>query len=354
MDESDWGDDEAEEARDEFLSDEKKALQIEEQIDAHGEQAGGTLVSVALGIIKGMIGPAILYLPHAFAAAGYAVAIPLMILSTAMFLWSSQCLLESWRIENDRLSRRSSSRRKRVHLSYPELAYRAFGPKGEKLVQIGISMMQSGVCITYLIFVPQNLHTSALLLFDWDISTNWCLLFMMAVQIPLSWIRDIRKFKTTNLLGNVLIFYGWIACLGFALDAMVNFDDGSSSNVSDEPFVDRVSQRFGEMKPFNPSGWFLFIGTSVFMFEGSITLLVPQQEAVHSPSDKRKFPALYKKVITSIVCFYCFYSISCWMAFGDDVRTVMTTRCVFMPYCVNQLINYLTTFLYNPAFLPGS
>lgn len=54
MSESDWGDDEAEEARDKFLTDEKKALQIEEPIDAHGEQAGGTLVSVALGIIKGV------------------------------------------------------------------------------------------------------------------------------------------------------------------------------------------------------------------------------------------------------------------------------------------------------------
>ena len=277
-----------------------------------------------------MIGPAILYLPHAFAAAGYAVAIPLLVLSTTMFLWSSQCLLESWRIENERLSRRSSSsKRKRVHLSYPELAYRAFGPKGERIVQIGISMMQSGVCITYLIFVPQNLHTSALLLFDWNISTNWCLLFMMGVQIPLSWIRDIRKFKMTNLLGNVLIFYGWIACLGFALDAMMKFDDGKNSSIDQETdvsFVDRVTHRLEEMTPFNPNGWFLFIGTSVFMFEGSITLLVPQQEAVHSISDRRKFPALYWKVITSIVCFYCFYSISCWMAFGDDVRTVMTTR----------------------------
>jgi proton-coupled amino acid transporter len=59
---------------------------------------------------------------------------------------------------------------------------------------------------------------------------------------------------------------------------------------------------------------------------GSITLLLPQQEAVHTPSDRRKFPALYSKVIASIVTFYCFYSISCWVAFGDNVKTIMTTR----------------------------
>jgi hypothetical protein len=54
LSESDWGDDEAEEeARDEFLVDKEKALQIEEPLDAHGEQVGGTLASATLGIIKG-------------------------------------------------------------------------------------------------------------------------------------------------------------------------------------------------------------------------------------------------------------------------------------------------------------
>jgi proton-coupled amino acid transporter len=266
--ESELGDDEA----DEFLENKNQAMEMEEEVMDPHVSVGGTLGSAALGIIKGMIGPAILYLPHAFAAAGWAVAIPLLILSLTMFLWSSQCLLESWRIEHKRISRRSSSRRKkRVHLSYPELAYRSYGLRGERIVQIGIFMMQSGVCITYLIFVPQNLCASALLLFGWDISTNWCLVFMMTVQIPLSWIRDIRKFKTTNLLGNVLIFYGWIACLGFAMDAMIRFDSGSSRAVAvgpEESFADGVAQRLGELAPFNPSGWFLFIGTSVFMFEG--------------------------------------------------------------------------------------
>ena len=54
LSESEWGDEEEEEARDEFLVDEKQALQIEEQeIDAHGEVGGGTLASATLGIIKG-------------------------------------------------------------------------------------------------------------------------------------------------------------------------------------------------------------------------------------------------------------------------------------------------------------
>jgi hypothetical protein len=55
LSESEWGDDEAEEeeVRDKFIVDKKTTLQIEEPVDAHGEQVGGTLASATLGIIKG-------------------------------------------------------------------------------------------------------------------------------------------------------------------------------------------------------------------------------------------------------------------------------------------------------------
>jgi len=295
--------------------------------DPHAAGLGGTLSSATLGIIKGMVGPAILYLPHGFASAGYLVAVPVLMLSTMLFLWSSECLLDSWKVESDRVNRKRLSMnknrvglklRKRIILSYPELAYRAFGSKGEKIVQVGISLMQSGVCLTYLIFVPQNLSTSALVLLNWDISTNWTLALMMAVQIPMSWIRDIRRLTVTNLLANVLILYGLITCLGFAMDD-IGDDDTSQS------FLQKVTHRAESLPAFNPSGWFLFLGTSVLLFEGSITLLVPLQEAVHTPADRQKFPSLYRKVILGIVSFYTFFGIACWMAFGDNVRTVMTT-----------------------------
>jgi len=51
------------------------ALELETDAMADGHQVvGGDLVSACTGIIKGMVGPAILYLPHGFASAGYLVA----------------------------------------------------------------------------------------------------------------------------------------------------------------------------------------------------------------------------------------------------------------------------------------
>ena len=61
------------------------------------------------------------------------------------------------------------------------------------------------------------------------------------------------------------------------------------------------------------------------MFEGSITVLVPLQEAVFTEEDRAKFPAVNRDTTLAIIAFYVFFSVTCWMALGDEVRTVLTT-----------------------------
>lgn len=223
------------------------------QQDPHAQGIGGNLTSAVLGIIKGMVGPAILYLPHGFATTGYLLAIPIMLGATVLYLYSSSCLLDSWKLESDEsavVDAEASSlipaTKRRTILSYPELAYRALGSTGESMVKTGIALMQSGVCLTYLIFVPQNLHTSALQLFGWNVRPELWLIVMVLIQIPLSWIRDIRKFTLTNLLANVLILYGLLTCLSFAFANMAG------------DFWDRLVH----LDPYR-SSWFMFIGTAV-------------------------------------------------------------------------------------------
>lgn len=235
----------------------RESQQLGEQ-DPHAHGVGGDLVSSVLGIIKGMVGPAILYLPHGFAKAGWVCAIPILFVATVLFLHSSACLLESWKLENSKAAKAANLggiMPQRTILSYPELAYRAFGSMGETTVKIGIAAMQSGVCLTYLIFVPQNLKASTLNLFGVDIPASYFLIAMLVFQIPLSWVRDIRKLTVTNLLANMLILYGLITCLGFALSYAVESEEGRGP-------LQEISYKIMALEPFN-SGWFLFIGTSV-------------------------------------------------------------------------------------------
>lgn len=341
-----------------------------ESADSHAHGLGGDLKSAVLGIVKGMVGPAILYLPHGFAQAGWIVAIPMLFASTALYLASSASLLECWKVETANRKRmsvlemkefkevnshniveefdnefingavvvdKSSSNNTATATiipttpSYPDLAYRAYGSRGETLVKIGIAAMQSGVCLTYLIFVPQNMRSSCRALFKVDLPPSVFLLAMVLVQIPLSWIQDIRHLTVTNALANGLIMYGLITCLVFAFgNAIVptveqESDEAEGGDDSIRgPFAE-IIYKFLNLTPFNSSGWFLFIGTSVLLFEGSITLLIPLQEAVATPQDRQHFSKMYPNVILCIIWFYMFFGIFCWMSFGDDVRTVMTT-----------------------------
>lgn len=79
--------------------------------------------------------------------AGLLAAIPIMALATVLFLCSSSCLLESWKFESHKEADSIATlgegfKRKRIILSYPELAYRALGTTGETIVKFGIALMQ--------------------------------------------------------------------------------------------------------------------------------------------------------------------------------------------------------------------
>eukprot|EP00536_Pseudo-nitzschia_multiseries_P007391 jgi/Psemu1/319112/estExt_fgenesh1_pm.C_1740004 len=367
--------------------------------DPHAHGLGGDLKSAVVGIIKGMVGPAILYLPHGFAKAGWVIAIPMLFASTALYLASSASLLECWKVEttnrkrllqlkggsdgiesgqsevalemkelrknNSRISLGdtvndsdvaeafdneflegalvSKNGRKNKNIvaspssqsvtttpSYPDLAKKAFGPNGQTVVKIGIAAMQSGVCLTYLIFVPQNMRSSCRALFGVNVSTSVFLSLMVLLQIPLSWIREIRHLTVTNALANALIMYGLTLCLAFAFKNAVVLPpagedaDGDMEDEQRGPLAE-MFDKFFNLSAFNSEGWFLFIGTSVLLFEGSITLLIPLQEAVATPQDRQYFPQMYPNVILCIIWFYTFFGIFCWMSFGNEVRTVMTT-----------------------------
>mmetsp|Transcript_12018 Transcript_12018/g.34441 ORF Transcript_12018/g.34441 Transcript_12018/m.34441 type:complete len:550 (+) Transcript_12018:191-1840(+) len=311
-------------------------------VDAHPLPKGGDLTSAVLGIIKGMVGPAILYLPHGFAKAGWIFAIPCLILSTFLFLSSSACLLDAWKLESARSNGPDLMHKtaKRTVLSYPELAHRALGTTGETFVKLGIAFMQSGVCLTYLIFVPQNLKTVTFILFGSNIDASYFVIVMLLIEIPMSWIRDIRKLTITNLLANSLILYGLVACLAFALSTAINSHDGLGP-------IAEIAFRFSNLEAFNSEGWFLFIGTSVLLFEGTITLLVPLQEAVYRAEDRKRFPIVYQNVILSIICFYCVFGMCCWASFGNEVKTVMTTSLPPGPLATTVQLAYSTAVIFT-------
>jgi len=89
------------------------------------------------------------------------------------------------------------------------------------------------------------------------------------------------------------------------------------------------------------------LASQVLLFEGSITLLVPLQEAVDEDEDRALFPTVYKRVILGIICFYAFFGITCWMAFGDEVRTVLTTSLPDGPLATTVQLAYSVAVIFT-------
>ena len=303
---------------------------------------GGSLISAAFGIVKGTVGPAILYLPAGFYGSGYAVAIPSMMFATGMFVLNAYRLLDCWKVESDR-NHQVESRMREVQallqkspksgkpmygaaavrqerffvpklLTYPELAKRALAPYS-LFVEVGIALFQFGVCLTYLIFVPDNLHAALAGLTGRTVSKLWLLWIMIAIEIPLAWIRDIRKLTPTNVVASFLIAFGLVAVLVMAVW------EGSRRNDETDELV--FAQNLKTLRPLTES-WFLFIGTSFFMMEGSITLLVPLQEAVYRPEDRARFPNVNRNITWWIVAFYVLFSAVACAAFGSHIHTALT------------------------------
>ena len=316
------------------------------EYEVEDQVAGGSITAAVFGIIKSTVGPAILYLPKGFQQAGWAMAIPSLIVSTIAYVYSAHRLLQCWKAEDTRqrflarrmseiqslLEKRDPPNQNTSHLqenqseddrrdetlatfkpkllTYSELAKRSFG-RFSILIELGIAAMQFGVCLTYLIFVPANLYASCQALFGIAIPKTYFLIGMLIIEIPCTWIRDIRKLTPFNVLATILIIYGLGSCLAISFAF-------SKAQKEETIFESLISL------PAIQPAWFMFIGTAFFCFEGNITVVVPLQEAVHKKEDRKRFPMINQEVTIGIVTFYIFFALIVWSTFGDHVQTALT------------------------------
>ena len=183
-----------------------------------------------------------------------------------------------------------------------------------------IMCQQFGIVLTYFIFISTNLSSIGL-----SLSPHLIVGLVAITQIPLSWIKDISKLSSTNMLANCLIAYGLITVTIYALfrtpENSSDTDDVLPPPPSVIPEVG-VSRRL-ELSPIRPQ-WYLFIGMSVLLFEGLITLILPLHSACKDAKLKKDFEGILVTVVISIVTFYAVFAVVSWWSFGDDVHVVLT------------------------------
>ncbi|KAI9906456.1 hypothetical protein PsorP6_002952 [Peronosclerospora sorghi] len=271
-----------------------------------------TLWHALLTLLKSFVGTGILFLPDGFRCGGILFSPLCLALVAAITLYTMLRLLRC---------------RELVGGTYGHIGFEAYGRWGRRMVQISIILMQAGFCCTYIIFVAQNL-AEVLDFWGYKVDPSVLILLQIAVYIPLSWIRYMSYFSISNLMADVFILYGLGYILGNSVWLLAT--QGPATDVT----------------LFNQQEYAVFIGTSIFTFEG-IGLVIPTQSSLNRSRQKR-FPGLLTWTVVGLLIFYSFFAGIHYMTFGSGIAPMITSNLprtawsssVQFGYAFAQLLSY--------------
>ncbi|CAH0478062.1 unnamed protein product [Peronospora belbahrii] len=271
-----------------------------------------TLWHALLTLLKSFVGTGILFLPDGFRSGGILFSPFCLTLVAILTLFAMLRLLQC---------------RQLVGGTYGYIGFQAYGSWGRRMVQSSIILMQTGFCCTYVIFVAQNLSQVVEFL-GYNINPSMLILLQFAIYVPLSWIRYISYFSISNLIADVFILYGLVFILGNSFWLLAT--QGPAKDV----------------ELFNQQDYAVFIGTSIFTFEG-IGLVLPTQSSLNKARQKR-FPRLLTWTVVGLLCFYSFFAGINYITFGSRITPMATSSLprngwsssVQFGYAFAQLLSY--------------
>ncbi|KAI9189529.1 hypothetical protein H9P43_000962 [Blastocladiella emersonii ATCC 22665] len=244
---------------------------------------------VFLLLIKSFIGTGVLFLPSAFRDGGLAFSFIFLILIAYL---SAKGMLLLAKVNT------------RVPGSFGDIASTLYGPFMRYLVLGSIALSQTGFCTAYMVFIAQN--TTSLLAQvtggAWSLSIPAIIAIQVVLYIPLALVRKLKNFAVLSLIGDAFILLGLGVVAATALQTI----------------ADRGGVAPG-IKQFNSESFALYIGTSVYTFEG-VGLVIPIAQSMKRPS-QFGWVLSFTMVLTTAV--YLFIASVGYLAWGDDVQTIV-------------------------------
>ena len=270
----------------------------------HAAQNTASLSDAAFAVIRSVVGPAALYLPHGVATAGLSGAACITIFSYLLFVAGTARLISCWRWH----LRHYPVHERHLMAGYSRIARDLAGKNAEFVVIFGVVSLQLGVCVTYFIFVSSNMQSVIQLVVGGPkVHLTYLIFGMTLLELPLCCIRDIRRLAPTNRVANVLV--------GFSLILIIVY---SSVHLAREGVAK-------EVEPGIVRKWdcLLFVGTCLFAFEGAATLTIPVGNSLEAMDHKNYF-AVYLWTVLCIALVYFAFSSVCYLSYGPDVAVIIT------------------------------
>lgn len=268
----------------------KKSMDLKRAIDTPPPHTLQGVTRTAIAFTRSMIGTAALYMPRMFYTGGLAFSTATLI--GACFISTYSIILLS------RAHDRSPGTK-----SYGDVAYRAWGRPGKWLVDFLLALNQISWVPVYFLFVQQNL-VQAIPGLDRLVSREGLIAIQLLIYVPLSWLRHIKYLATANLVANIFVGVGLVACLVWSCTVLAT--DGPAPGIH----------------MFNRASCFLFLGSVAVAFEG-MSLVLPIKRSMKRPE---RFEALVATSMAGLCVLVWSIGAMGYLAFGNSVEPFVTNE----------------------------
>lgn len=268
-------------------------LQDDDEIDEQGSEscnrqrvgsAHGTSsnLATAMIVLKCCFGAAVLIVPRGFLNAGI-IAGPALLLVVYVFMIAVML----------RLLKARKTRTDNPHYHDMGTVLGRFGPN---LIKATLVFACSGFNCIWIVTCQTNIR---MLLPDWGATARLWVWFPLVV--PLTWIRRLRVFTYTNLLGVAACLTTYVYLFYYAVTSII-------ANGTQPVYA--VNTRNYD--------WLLWLGTCSYVFELAY-LVLPIYDAAE---DKESVPKIVVGITFVVLMMYIIFGCVFYMAFGDGTAVL--------------------------------
>lgn len=258
------------------------------QID-HATKLGTFATFIA--VIKGYCSILILFIPSAFKNGGWGTT---SILIAANAFITTICVLKL-----------VASGLKLQIFSYSLLMEKTFGRPARIALDVMIALTQFSFSISHFTFNIESLKSTIDSVFETQTKRSTYAIILVAILIPVSWVRDIGRFSFAFMIGNLIIVLTLAVVVYFCLETFTH----QGALGPDIAF-------------FNPQGYLTTVGFAIYSFEG-IGVVMPIMQTCKRPE---KFTGILVAAIATLCLVYIVYGNLCYLTLGSNMDRPLITE----------------------------
>jgi proton-coupled amino acid transporter len=268
-------------------------------LPGHGH-GGASVLRTAGNIFISIVGAGVLGLPYTFRVAGWAVAASCVVGAASLTYYCMLLLVGC----KDSIAKGNGLR---VH-TYGDLGQMAFGVLGRNTVDILILISQVGCCVSYLIFLGQNVSS---VVTNSTADSPYFIFILIVFQMFLASVRSLSSLAPFSIFADICNVAAMVLIIKDDLK-----DPGAFKNLNPATTLTAV--------PFA-------MGVGIYCFEGfGMTLTL---EA--SMKQPQKFARILALDFAAITALYVTFGFIGYWAFGDETQDIITLN---LPHDVSTVL----------------